>query len=361
MQVPPYELRCIRCTGSARELGWAQGEETRDLVRGFVAQRLDALGVYLAERGGGEVSAFLEMGQRCLMAAKRWDPEGYEEHAGIAEGARVGAAELYAVSNMTDLRDVLLLSKQPDREGCSSFMLPGAFSASGNVLAGQTWDLNPTDLDYVVAVHRLPADGPETWAITCVGSLSLMGMNEHGLSVGTTNIKAYRSRIGVGYLTVLHRAIRAANRDEGRALVEQAPRAAAHTYWLADADGGVELECSSELCVRRDLDQDPVARTNHCLSPALKQLEGEPPTTSSEKRLLRMQSVLTAPGHGVESLRRLYSDRSDGVDSICRYAEDGQGTTTNACLICEPAARRLWACRGPADRGLWQELSFERG
>jgi isopenicillin-N N-acyltransferase like protein len=360
MQVPVYQLSCVRCAGPPRVLGQTLGEQTRDLVQGFVGQRLDALAIYLTERGRGSVGEFLEIGQRCLMAAKRWDPDGYAEHVGIADGAKVSAAELYALSNMTDVRDVLLLPRQPDREGCSSFALPPAFTAEGSILAGQTWDLNPTDLDYVIAVHRLPDDGPETWSITCVGSLSLMGMNQYGVAVGTTNIKTYRSRVGVGYLTVLHRALRTRSRDEARALVEQAPRAAAHTYWIADAEGAVELECSSELCVRRDLRDEPLCRTNHCLTPSLRDLEGEPPTTSSTKRLARMQGLLASNRHDVASLRAVYADRADGVDSICRYPEDEQGTTTNACLICEPATRRLWACRGPADRGHWQELPFER-
>jgi hypothetical protein len=51
-------------------------------------------------------------------------------------------------------------------------------------------------------------------------------------------------------------------------------------------------------------------------------------------------------------------DRSDGVDSINRYTEDAQGTTTNACVIAVPARRELWACRGPADRGEWRQLTF---
>jgi hypothetical protein len=54
-------------------------------------------------------------------------------------------------------------------------------------------------------------------------------------------------------------------------------------------------------------------------------------------------------------------DRSDGVDSINRYTEDDQGTTTNACVIAVPARRELWACRGPADRGAWVQLAFTTG
>jgi hypothetical protein len=27
-------------------------------------------------------------------------------------------------------------------------------------------------------------------------------------------------------------------------------------------------------------------------------------------------------------------------------------------VICVPETRELWACRGPADRGEWRQLSF---
>src|SRR5690606_23789451 len=112
---------------------------------------------------------------------------------------------------------------------------------------------NPTDLEFVVAVHRKPAGGLESWSITCTGCLSLMGMNETGLTVGTTNIKARDTQPGVGYLSLLHRALASSNVSEAKAVIESAPRAAAHTYWLADAEGAVELECGSRQVSERRL------------------------------------------------------------------------------------------------------------
>ncbi len=32
----------------------------------------------------------------------------------------------------------------------------------------------------------------------------------------------------------------------------------------------------------------------------------------------------------------------------------------NACVIAVPQQRTLWACQGPADRGNWVQLQFER-
>jgi isopenicillin-N N-acyltransferase-like protein len=296
----------------------------------------------------------LAVGAACLRVFERWDPEGAAENAGIAEGAGVSAEALYGSTNMTDVRDVLLLPSHETDEGCTSLLVPPNLSRTGEIIVGQTWDLNPTDLDFVVAVHRRPSAGPETWSVTCAGALSLTGMSAAGVAVGTTNIKTKRSRVGVGYLSLLHRAIRAGSAAEAATLVRGAPRAAAHTYWLADAGSATELECDPDNVTERRAETNPVARTNHCLSPGMREVEGEPATVSSQKRLARAEQQLRAGSQDVTSLQQLMRDRSDGVDSINRYTEDEQGTTTNACLIAVPARLELWACRGPADRGAWE-------
>ena len=113
--------------------------------------------------------------------------------------------------------------------------------------------------------------------------------------------------------------------------------------------------------VERRLADRAITHTNHCLDPSLRAAQGEEPNSSTFARLARMNALLAVPGQDLESVRRVFSDRADGVDSICRYAEDDQGTTTNACIVCLPARREIHACRGPADRGAWAQLPFERG
>ncbi|MDX2052146.1 MAG: C45 family peptidase [Polyangiaceae bacterium] len=352
------ELTRLECRGTPRELGLTQGEALREKIQGFVAQRLDAAAAYLGERGPYTVKDLLAVGAQCLEASLAFHSEGYAEHVAIAEAARVDPGHLYAATNMTDVRDVLLLGKRSDSEGCSVALVPENLSRDRKVIAAQTWDLNPTDLDYVVAIHRIPTDGPRTWSVTCAGALSLVGMNEHGLTVGTTNIKTHGSRVGVGYLSILHRALTSRTREQAADFVRRAPRAGGHTYFLADRYGAQEFECSATACVERTLGTEPIARTNHCLSPTLRALEGEAASNSSVKRLERLKAVLSTGGHNVESIRALFSDRSDGVDSINRYAEDDQGTSTNACFVGIPEALTLSICRGSPDRGRWVTLSF---
>ena len=49
-----------------------------------------------------------------------------------------------------------------DAEGCTTVLVGQHRSADGALLASQTWDLNPQDVDDVIAVYRRPETGPAT-------------------------------------------------------------------------------------------------------------------------------------------------------------------------------------------------------
>src|SRR5258705_11629313 len=181
------KLPIVECAGAARALGNQQGEQLRERIVAFIDQRLTAFAQYSAERGGPSVEQFLAAGASCLRVFEKWDADGAAESAGIAEAAGVSAEALYGATNMTDVRDVLLLPGGRADEGCTSLLVPPALSRSGQVIVGQTWDLNPTDLDFVVAVHRRPTTGAETWSVTCAGALSLSGMSAAGGAGGAPN------------------------------------------------------------------------------------------------------------------------------------------------------------------------------
>ncbi len=355
-----FELPQIHARGGPEQLGRAQGEQLAPSIRAFVAQRQRAARAYLFERGRRDEQAFVALGAACLAALRSFDEAAWREHQALAAAAGVGADELYTCANMTDIRDCLLWpAARAEAEGCSMILLPPAATAARAVIAAQTWDLNPEDLEFVVAVHRLPAAGPETWSITCAGCPSLIGMNQHGLSVGTTNLKTRGARVGIPYLSLLHRALACRTRVEAGAVFSSAPRAAAHSYWAADGEGAEDWECTAASAVQR-ASPPALVRTNHCLVRAHQEQEGEPPSSSSRTRLARLEAAAQAGGHDEASLRALFASRQDGVDSINRLPEDAQGTSTNACIIAQPAQRLLRACRGPATRGRWTTLPFER-
>ncbi len=364
--MPRYELETLELRGSPAEMGRQQGQHFGRKLHDFVEMRLAAARDYLGDRKGPQVDALFECGRLCYEALRAWDPAQVAEHEAMCAAAGVDAISVHTAANMTDIRDVLLLSGSgpshgplaPDAEGCTAILVPGARARDGAVIAGQTWDLNPGDVDYVIALHRLPTDGPESWTVTVTGAPTLMGMNAAGLALGTTNIKTWRSRPGVGYVHLLQRALRCRTRAEAQAAITAAPRAGAHTYWLADAAGTIELEATPFAVEVRQGHGEALCRTNHCLTASHALLEGEAPTPSSLARLSRASHVTATTHLDVERLQALFADRSDGVHSINRYPEDQQGTATDAVMIAVPERLELHGCRGPADRGVWRRLPF---
>ena len=336
-------------------MGLQQGEALREVIQAFVDVRFSALDGYLADRDTKK-TGLMEVGAACMQIHETWDPVGIEEHRGIAHASGIDPTKLYVATNMTDIRDILVLPQHTDAEGCSSLLVPGTLSADGYPISGQTWDLNPPDIDYVVAVHRKPSRGLSTWTVSCAGCLSLVGMNEKGLSVGTTNIKTHGSRPGVGYLGLIHRLLQARSARIATHLVSQAPRSGAHVYWMADQTDMFEFETSPERFVIRSAQENAICHTNHCLDTTHQTLEGEPASDSSRARLARMEAVLAKGEQAPATIKALFANREDGLDSINRYAEDDQGTATNSVFIARAHERVAYACRGPADRGQWYKL-----
>lgn len=358
MKLPQFTV-----SGSARSMGEQYGEQCRDLIHGFINIRESAVANYMKDAGRSDGGKLLEAGAACFELVKTFDPDGYEEHLGIAAGSGLDPVRLFTATNMTDVRDIITLPGDPlvlEDEGCTAALVPSDRSESGTSLQGQTWDLNGPDVDYVVALHRIPDNEPETWTVTCAGCQTLMGMNEHAVTVGTTNLKTRGARVGVPYLSVLHLALKQSTRAAASDVMRDAPVAGSHTYWTGDAEGAIEWERTPYSADARTTETGPVARSNHCLIESNRELEAVL-GVSSIARFERMQALLEASNdHTVQSLAKLFEDRSDGRLSINRFAEDESGATTNAVVAFDPAERVFLACRGTADQGEWVRLEFER-
>src|SRR5690606_38875446 len=131
MQAKSYRLTQIHCSGSPTAMGYSLGEQLRASIHRFVDQRFEALAVYMAERQQVDIDGFMRAGRECLQVSEAWHPEGVAELRSIAAAANVDPVRLYAAGNMTDVRDIVLLSPadhSAEDEGCSALVLPQALS-----------------------------------------------------------------------------------------------------------------------------------------------------------------------------------------------------------------------------------------
>ncbi|MDX9979821.1 MAG: C45 family peptidase [Lentisphaeria bacterium] len=350
------KLPIIELAGSPERMGETFGEQCREEIRELYVVRLEAAIRFAA--GKGRVfrpEQVLGIARQCLEPTAAYDPVGYREFLGIARGASLAPEQLYAMQGLTDLRDVLGFGPPPDGVGCSSFVVAGDRAAGGQLLLGQTWDLQTDNMPFVRLVHRRPDDTPETWCLTLSGCLTLIGINAAGIAVGNTNLQTTDARVGVQYLTVLHRALRSRSLAEAVDSICQAPRAGAHYYYAAGPDGvAFGLECSARQAVRFEVASGIFVHCNHALSPEIAALEATPPGSSSSHRQGRLRELLdTHPGPlGVDDLKRLLADHEGGPGRcICRHDRDG--VSTNATVILSPSTREIHACRAQPHLGEW--------
>jgi len=350
------DLPIIELAGSAKSMGQAFGESCGEKIGELYALRMKSVIRFAKEQGRTvtEEQVF-DIARECLKPTKAYDPMGYDEFVGIAHAAGISPEQCYLLQGLTDLRDLLAFGPLPEGMGCSSFILGADRSATGTMLLGQNWDLQTDNMPYVRLVHRKPENDPETWSLTLTGCLTLIGINSEGIAVGNTKLQTTDARVGVQYLTVLHRALRARSLSEAVESIRQAPRAGAHYYYAAGPDGvAVGLECSAARAVPFEIRSGTFVHCNHALNEEIAALQAEAPTLSSIHRQERLGRLLESheQGIGIQDLKRFLSDHKGGEDRcICRH--DFEDISTNATVIMSPGTREIHACRSQPHLGRW--------
>ena len=356
------DLPIIELAGSAKSMGEAFGESCGEEVRELYALRMKSA-IRFSEENGRTVTEeqILDIARECLKPTKSYDSIVYDEFVGIAHAAGISPEQCYVLQGLTDLRDLLAFGPLPEGVGCSSFILGADYSATGRMLLGQNWDLQTDNMPYVRLVHRKPENDPETWSLTLTGCLTLIGINAEGIAVGNTNLQTTDARVGVQYLTVLHRALRSRSLSEAVESIRQAPRSGAHHYYAAGPDGvAVGLECSATRAVPFENRRGFFVHCNHALTEEIAALETEAPTPSTIYRQERLGQLLGSHDTpiGIEDLKRFLSDHEGGEDCcICRH--DFEDVSTNATVIMSPGTREIHACRSQPHLGRWVTRSAE--
>ena len=354
-------MRVLHFSGTPRALGEGFGETCREQIGAFYRARVDNAIVQAKDHGGREVTEddVLAVASRGLIVAESWDPDGYAELLGIARAANLSATQLYAMNGLTDFRDHLAWGDDVlYGGGCSSFLAQADRTASGRPMCGQTWDLATDNMPFVIGVHRAPADAPATWSLTTVGCLSLIGMNEEGLAIGTTNLRTTDTRVGICYLSIIHRALAERRAEDAARIIARAPRAGGHYYYLCDRAGQqIAVECTGRQHHLTEVERGHYVTCNHVLHEPHKQLEGDTPKASSMCRIKRLDGLIgeAEPSSlSADDLVRFLSDHTDGEGAICRH--DLNGISSNGAAIMTPAEPSFRACHGHPCDAEWIDM-----
>ncbi|MBM3956466.1 MAG: hypothetical protein FJ313_00255 [Gemmatimonadetes bacterium] len=335
------EIRLLE--GSPHEMGGRHGEMLAEGARAMCETRIELC--LRASEGRLSRSDLLALAGESLPIFTDFAPETYAEFCGIAEGAGVSREELLIGNGYTDFVDLVKRRASAVSE-CTAFAIAPVASRDGRSLLGQTWDMSASAYPYVVALRRMPRSGPASVTMTTTGCLSLVGINEHGIAVGNTNLVPADARNGVMYLATIHEALAQRTFEDAVRVVTDAPRMSGHYFYVGGPHGeiaGIETTATRSSQLVPD-ESGLLAHANHYVTDLQSHASG-PPGDNSLQREARMWELLRAEaaGHDLTTLTQALSDHET---PICRHERPDEEIRTCSAAIMRPADRRLWMVKG---------------
>jgi isopenicillin-N N-acyltransferase like protein len=368
------EIPIITLSGTAAAMGQSFGEHYRTKIHDFAQSRLTRLQTFCKDYCNKALNeeAILHMVTPALDWHQSYHEDIWSEFCGIAAGANISQARLLIAMGFTDLQDYmarqlsLSSSGAEDPGGCSAFVVPAKLSPTG-VLCGQTWDMSPEAINYLVLVKRKPVNAPETLYLTTMGCLGLIGLNSYGIAIGNTNLMTADHTNGVNYLFTISAALRSTSLATATGVIVNTPRLSGHNFYVADRHQAVNIEASAARAYCTTVNDQVFMHTNHCLTPSLRQVELPRPQVleeGSRYRLEKLEQHLagTEKIWDVQKCWTVLSDNTKGPAgaAVCNegYENSLNQFSTVATCVLSPGERKMWVCAGGGRKGHIQEMEL---
>ncbi|KAL8698378.1 MAG: hypothetical protein Q9201_006613 [Fulgogasparrea decipioides] len=215
-------------------------------------------------------------------------------------------------------------------DGCTALSWKGETT---NFLA-QNWDWQQEQKGNLIRLRIKQQDKPNIDMITEAGIIGKIGLNSAGVGVC---LNAVRAR-GVGFVRLpchlaLRRCLDSKSRREAVAALQRAGVASSCHILVADPDGGIGLECSSEDIVLLPMSEEGlITHTNHFLKehPGV---EENVQFKDTQPRLERIAELAKAAKPDLEPIRKLLEDENGFPASINRQITDDSTIATLFSIV----------------------------
>jgi isopenicillin-N N-acyltransferase-like protein len=294
-----------------------------------------------------DLDTALGVARGCVPYVERYAPDLAEEVRGIGEGARVAAEQVM----LLNVRNQLSAAS----EGCTSVIVEGRSTASGNGLAGQNWDNDPATDPFSVVVKRRPTGKPSLLSFTRPGEIGYMGLNSTGIGILMNAMPGRSRRLGVPWYFIVRKIYEQDSLAGATAAAESAERAIPANAAMITPQGAADLEVMTQAVrVLRGDKRGRLVHTNHCVHPDLlgvnDEYRGGIYGQSFERRDRATALLDEAPGAvTVETIGGILSDHDGYPTSICRHPNPDPSTgwqRSVVSMIVEPAQGRMYLSRG---------------
>lgn len=347
------KLRVLEVSGSFYEMGVQHAQEYSKAIHDFTEDRIQlSMGEVWTGRNLSR-ERVMALADACVAEHDAYSPELMDELRGMAEVTGLSLGALIINNGFTDFIDVVYSAgeaqpaKQPQQvaDDCTAFLVGNGQADKGQGLYGQTWDMHATATPHVILLHGKPDNAPNFLAFTITGCIGMIGMNEHGITVGINNLMGGDGQVGVTWNFVVRKILMQDNLQDALACLEDVKLAGAHNFMIMDKNGaGYNIEAMSTSRVVTALADDALIHTNHCLFPQNQAVERDrkpESLASSQKRLDLAQEYLNKPSVTVDDLMTMTR-----ADHICVQSKPPYHTETAGAAIMRPATGDFWAAWG---------------
>jgi len=381
MQMTP--LPVVTLAGNGRERGRAHGEALRPLIKTHVGRWLEWLGVNTGEDPRAYVAALVAE-TNFRPAIERWTPGLLDEVRGLAEGAGIEEALIYALQ-LPDEEWWFRLDRQlaagarlgPVGEACSSLGVPPAGGHAA--LTAQNMDM-PDYMDGLQVVLRLqPGEGaPEALVFTVAGLIALNGVNRAGVGDCCNALTELAHAADGLPVACVHRGqLAQPSLAAAEAFVRGVRHASGQSYLLGGPERVAAYECSAHAVVEVPIETGQLnfCHTNHALAnhdAQLSQPEFEALPDSVQQDVLGSRNNSAARYGSVEDrlklaggplevagVKAILSAHDSPRDPVCRHKPARAGwMTIGSTVMALDEPPRLYIAPGPPCSTEFQELTF---
>ncbi len=345
-------------------MGHTHGTAHRDAIREYAEERISLVCDGLWSGGPVSRDAVLSLAAELLPEHEAYAPDLYEEWKGMADATGLSLPELVVVGGFTDFIDTVYNcynkagtnKSEMHMDDCTSFIVPDD-AADGQGYFGQTWDMHDSAEPHVILLDVQPVDGAKSLVFTTNGCVGQIGMNEHGVAVGINNLSGTAGQVGVTWNFVIRKMLQQTNAKDALACLTSAKLAGAHNYLIFDREGkGYNVEAMAGGMHIDELDQEAIVHTNHCVIPAMKELEQnrEPARlVSTVQRYADGNRWLEARPITTDHLIDLTRDES----AICqRVTDNAYHILSCGAAIMRPKTSEMWAVWGLPSENEYQRF-----
>lgn len=283
----------ISVVGTPRVMGSSAGERLKANIHAAY-QRLNGL----IQRVHGDDTLRINR-SRILECAH--EPGLAMEIESMAESAEIPIEDLLLVHGHSDL-----LSYYHSKNAASSstyLSIPAGRTKGGEPCMALIWQVDRALLPHLVIVHRIPAHGPASMALTVGGVHPVAGVSEAGICVAGNELRVEDGAIGSFTTHLLWTILGAPSFEDAVMRTEVGPRFGGRAISVVDANGQ-RLTCELTGVHRARLyERASAARvhTNHVLDRELADSGVAFEEASSAERLVKV-AKLAAAATSVEPL-----------------------------------------------------------